>query len=212
MSGTKAGGLKAAATNRSKYGASFYRAIGRKGGRSGHTGGFAANPELARIVGAKGGANSNRSCSIETIKAGGLGSYLGEDVLAYMSQLPYLHKQIFPDDIHYNIPIPVEDNPNPYFVLKRFIVKDDYENHQTTYNRVLVTTAYCRFIRDNSPRANFNKAQRVATTISTILRDIVKNMPEESMITTPCTASVDKICEEHNKLLKKQLAEAPIGS
>lgn len=60
MAGTKAGGLKAAATNKSKYGKEFYARIGRKGGQAGHTGGFAANPALARIAGAKGGRISKR--------------------------------------------------------------------------------------------------------------------------------------------------------
>lgn len=60
MAGTKAGGLKAAATNKNKYGDNFYRDIGRKGGRASNTGGFAANPELARIAGAKGGRISKR--------------------------------------------------------------------------------------------------------------------------------------------------------
>jgi general stress protein YciG len=60
MAGTKAGGQKAAATNKSKYGKDFYAEIGRKGGRNGHTGGFAANPELAKIAGAKGGRISKR--------------------------------------------------------------------------------------------------------------------------------------------------------
>ena len=60
MAGTKAGGLKAAATNRNKYGAEFYARIGQKGGRNGHTGGFAANPALAKIAGAKGGRISRR--------------------------------------------------------------------------------------------------------------------------------------------------------
>lgn len=48
MAGTKVGGQKAAATNKGKYGRDFYAEIGRKGGRNGHTGGFAANPELAK--------------------------------------------------------------------------------------------------------------------------------------------------------------------
>ncbi|MCL2869394.1 hypothetical protein FWF48_01120 [Candidatus Saccharibacteria bacterium] len=61
MAGTKAGGLKAAATNKAKYGTAFYAKIGQKGGRLGHTGGFAANPELARIAGARGGRISRRS-------------------------------------------------------------------------------------------------------------------------------------------------------
>lgn len=60
MAGTKAGGLKASATNKKQYGDDFYKRIGQKGGRNGHTGGFASNPELARIAGAKGGRISRR--------------------------------------------------------------------------------------------------------------------------------------------------------
>lgn len=61
MTGTKAGGQKAAKTNKKKHGEDFYRIIGSKGGQLGHTGGFAANPELARIAGAKGGRASRRT-------------------------------------------------------------------------------------------------------------------------------------------------------
>lgn len=60
MAGTKAGGKKAAATNKAKYGDDFYREMGRIGGRNGHTGGFASNPELARIAGSIGGKISKR--------------------------------------------------------------------------------------------------------------------------------------------------------
>jgi len=60
MAGTKKGGMKAAATNKAKHGSDFYAKIGAKGGRNGHTGGFAANPQLARIAGAKGGRISRR--------------------------------------------------------------------------------------------------------------------------------------------------------
>lgn len=60
MPGTKLGGLKAAATNKAKYGPDFYKIQGAKGGSMGHTGGFAANPELARLAGAKGGRLSKR--------------------------------------------------------------------------------------------------------------------------------------------------------
>lgn len=63
MAGTKAGGLKAAATNKAKYGQGFYARIGKLGGQNGHTGGFALNPELARIAGAKGGRKSRRGPS-----------------------------------------------------------------------------------------------------------------------------------------------------
>jgi general stress protein YciG len=46
-----------------KHGADFYARIGAKGGRNGHTGGFAANPELAKRAGAKGGRISRRGRS-----------------------------------------------------------------------------------------------------------------------------------------------------
>lgn len=61
MSGTKIGGMKAAYTNRIRHGINFYAEIGAKGGRNGHTGGFASNPELAKIAGKKGGAKSRRT-------------------------------------------------------------------------------------------------------------------------------------------------------
>lgn len=60
MSGTKEGGLKASATNRKLHGEDFYKIIGAKGGRNGHTGGFASNPELARKAGAIGGRISKK--------------------------------------------------------------------------------------------------------------------------------------------------------
>lgn len=60
MSGTTAGGKKAAKTNKKRYGKDFYKIQGSKGGRKGHTGGFAANPNLAKIAGAIGGARSSR--------------------------------------------------------------------------------------------------------------------------------------------------------
>ena len=66
MAGTLQGGLKAAATNKAKYGEGFYSRIGAKGGRNGHTGGFAVVDEatgrhlLAERAGAKGGRISRR--------------------------------------------------------------------------------------------------------------------------------------------------------
>lgn len=69
MAGTKEGGMKAAATNKKKYGDKFYAEIGRKGGKNGHEGGFASvnpgkdgltGPERAKIAGAKGGRLSKR--------------------------------------------------------------------------------------------------------------------------------------------------------
>lgn len=67
MAGTKAGGLKAAAKNKAKD-PDFYARIGAKGGMNGHTGGFAANPSLARIAGAKGGRISRRRKASDVAK------------------------------------------------------------------------------------------------------------------------------------------------
>ena len=69
MSGTIAGGKKAAKTNKEKHGKDFYANIGRKGGKASGTGGFASNKigkdgltglERARLAGQKGGLKSRR--------------------------------------------------------------------------------------------------------------------------------------------------------
>ena len=69
MPGNRAGGLKAAATNKQRYGESWYARIGRIGGQNGNTGGFAAEEpgkdgltgaQRAKIAGAKGGKISKR--------------------------------------------------------------------------------------------------------------------------------------------------------
>lgn len=69
MAGTKAGGLKAAATNKAKYGDNFYSNLGKMGGRNGHTGGFASDKvgkdgltgrQRASLVGRDGGRNGKR--------------------------------------------------------------------------------------------------------------------------------------------------------
>ena len=59
MAGTVEGGRKTAMKNLAND-PDFYRRIGKIGGQNGHTGGFAANPELARIAGKKGGQISRR--------------------------------------------------------------------------------------------------------------------------------------------------------
>lgn len=72
MAGTKEGARKAALTNKLKHGPDFYANIGARGGRNGHTGGFASTkvsddgltgPERAKLVGARGGAISRRGPS-----------------------------------------------------------------------------------------------------------------------------------------------------
>ena len=60
MAGTREGGLKTKAAILEKYGKDYWANIGSKGGKNGHTGGFAANPELARKAGSKGGKISRR--------------------------------------------------------------------------------------------------------------------------------------------------------
>lgn len=67
MAGTKIGGLKAAAKNLARD-PHFYERIGKIGGQNGKTGGFASNPELARIAGAKGGRISRRRKAVNVSK------------------------------------------------------------------------------------------------------------------------------------------------
>lgn len=63
MAGTQAGGRKAAATNKQRYGLNFYEQIGRKGGKISRGGGFAMNRDLAVEAGRKGGKASHRTKS-----------------------------------------------------------------------------------------------------------------------------------------------------
>ena len=63
MSGSRAGGLRAAETNSKKYGQDFYKKIGAKGGLVSHpdTRHFYIDREMARIAGARGGRVSKRT-------------------------------------------------------------------------------------------------------------------------------------------------------
>lgn len=74
MSGTIAGGKKAAKTNKEKQGKDFYANIGRKGGKKSRNGGFASNKigkdgltglERAKLAGQKGGLKSRRKAWTE---------------------------------------------------------------------------------------------------------------------------------------------------
>lgn len=62
MAGTKAGGQKAAATNKEKQGADFYARIGRIGGAKARPESryFYQHPEIAKKAGRKGGTISRR--------------------------------------------------------------------------------------------------------------------------------------------------------
>lgn len=60
MAGTVKGGKAAAQTNKARHGKDFYKRIGKKGGQNGTSGGFAANRDLARAAGRKGGMKSRR--------------------------------------------------------------------------------------------------------------------------------------------------------
>jgi len=68
MAGTKAGGIKAAMKNKAKD-PNFYARIGAVGGRNSNTGGFAANRDLARQAGRKGGLISRRRKSATAPKS-----------------------------------------------------------------------------------------------------------------------------------------------
>ena len=82
MAGTSEGGKRAAATNKSKHGADFYKRIGSVGGQKGRTGGFFANRELASKAGRKGGRASRRPSPelqlLERIEIGGMVAFSEE--------------------------------------------------------------------------------------------------------------------------------------
>lgn len=66
MSGTVAGGKRAAQTNIRKFGDDYYRNIGRRGGRAKSSlKGFGTNRLLAKVAGSIGGKNSARKWTEE---------------------------------------------------------------------------------------------------------------------------------------------------
>ena len=87
MPGTVKGGKQAAETNRKKYGKDFYARIGAVGGKKGTTGGFAANRELARLAGAKGGRISRRRKAEATVQPAQQVSVQDESVQNDVEQL-----------------------------------------------------------------------------------------------------------------------------
>lgn len=68
MSGTSAGGKKAAVANKARHGADFYRKIGQKGGRLNTTGGFVADRDRARWAGRIGGSRGKRGPTVHLTK------------------------------------------------------------------------------------------------------------------------------------------------
>lgn len=69
MAGTKNGGVKAAITNKQRYGMNFYENIGRAGGTKSRNGGFAKNRALAVEAGRRGGLASRRRKAEEAEQA-----------------------------------------------------------------------------------------------------------------------------------------------
>ena len=68
---TKEGSRKTAQTIKEKWGTDFYREIGRKGGKNGHTGGFASN-----VIGRDGLTGKERAIKVGRI--GGMKSRRGK--------------------------------------------------------------------------------------------------------------------------------------
>lgn len=64
MAGTRKGGLKAAQTNKQRYGENFFKTIGKAGGTVSRGGGFAKlaanDPEKLKEISSRGGKNSKR--------------------------------------------------------------------------------------------------------------------------------------------------------
>jgi len=69
MSGTVQGGKRAAEKNKACHGPDFYARIGAMGGRKSKNGGFAANRELAKEAGRKGGMISRRGKKVASVAA-----------------------------------------------------------------------------------------------------------------------------------------------
>lgn len=75
MPATREGGIKAAQTNKNRYGTDFYKKIGAMGGAKSRGGGFAkATPEQLREWGKKGGTKSRKRGANEIEQENGMQS------------------------------------------------------------------------------------------------------------------------------------------
>lgn len=117
MAGTKIGGMKAREANYRRHGKDFYKKIGAIGGKNGHTGGFAANPELARRAGSKGGRISKRGAESVRLKKIEPQKKKIQDLYAYGYTVPQISEKL---DI-------------PYTSLLKW-VKENIPNYGAKYN------------------------------------------------------------------------------
>lgn len=196
MVGTKEGGIKAAASNRLIHGPDFYRRIGRKGGRSGHTGGFAANPALARLAGAKGGRRSSRTFSLDKLQAGDYPEDLRREINQSLRNLPKLFKSIFPDEKQYDIKEIIKvDISNPFLVLQKYLTHE--ADAELTYKRICVVAGYGRWMTDFG-----GYSQRLATAIQSILRAAVAELHNDDL-NFPSTEKIKDYAEEYSKIYEK---------
>lgn len=69
MPGTREGGVKAAKTNKKRYGRAFYKRIGYLGGKKSIGGGFAYDRELASLAGKLGGLLSRKGGELKLTRA-----------------------------------------------------------------------------------------------------------------------------------------------
>lgn len=117
MAGNKIGGIKAREANYKRHGKDFYKRIGAIGGQNGHTGGFAANPELARLAGAKGGKISKRGA--QSVKA--------QKIEPQKEKIKKLYSS------GYTVPQIAEKLNLPYSSLLKW-VKENIPNYGNSYN------------------------------------------------------------------------------
>lgn len=202
MSGTKAGGLKAAATNRQLHGPDFYRTIGRKGGQSGHTGGFAANPALARIAGAKGGRTSVRGVGIERIKNGTCNIEVLANLRNCVNNLPKMAKVMFPELPNCKI----KDKETQKGVYDAFLnwIKDG-DNPEVSYMRMMVVAAYTAYLYDPTTKRGLlypRISKLTAAGLRTMAKAAVKEINHKS-VTYPCDASVKSYYEAYKTEFEK---------
>lgn len=204
MAGTREGGIKAALTNRAKYGSEFYRHIGQKGGRNGHTGGFAANPALASIAGRKGGRNSRRSFGIENITHNDIPDDSTAAVTRCVQAMASVHKKAFPKDTHFDVKS--IDDEMPYTTYQDYIITKADIDEASAYNRVKIAATFAQYLHKFAIANKDLKKQKTAALLKAMLRQILRDTPTSYHLNYPSLETIENAMVEWNDYLKKYIA------
>lgn len=193
--GTVKGGRKAAATNLAKYGKDFYRKMGQKGGRNGHTGGFAINPALARIAGAKGGRAAGRPHSADVLRTGDYDEALKKSMVEVIRDGASFVESLFADIPAVKFPSKITE---PWDLITIFVLDRMSDDSEAANDRVRGMVVYLTYLQRESQHDSTIKA---ATEVKSIVRRVVAELPQKDGVYFPSGKIINSMLRDYESKL-----------